>query len=114
MKRLLTRWVINALALLVTAHLLPGGIILDGFGAALVAAGLLGLANAIIRPVLLLLALPINVLTLGLFTLVINGLMLWMVAVVVDGFALGGLLWAILAALCLSLTSSVISWVLRS
>ena len=113
MRKLLTRWVVNALALLITAHLLPGGIVLEGIAPALVAAAWLGLVNAVIRPVLMLLTLPINVLTLGVFTLVINGLMLWTVSAVVDGFALGGFLWAILAAVVLSVISSLISWVLR-
>ncbi|HAI22131.1 MAG TPA: hypothetical protein DCM14_09610 [Clostridiales bacterium UBA8153] len=113
MRKLLTRWAVNALALLVTAHLLEEGVILEGFVPAFIAATCLGLVNAVIRPVLMLLTLPINVLTLGLFTLVINGLMLWMVSAVVAGFALGGLLWAILAALLLSVISALISWVLR-
>jgi putative membrane protein len=104
---------VNALGLLITAHLLQDGIVLEGFTPAFIAAAWLGLVNAVIRPVLMLLTLPINVLTLGLFTLVINGLMLWMVAAVVNGFALGGLLWAILAALLLSVISALISWVLR-
>ncbi|MEW6522435.1 MAG: phage holin family protein [Bacillota bacterium] len=114
MTHLLARWLINALALLFTANLLREHIILEGFTAALVAAALLGIVNAIIRPVLLFLALPINILSLGLFTFVINGFMLVIVSNVVNGFELvGGFLWAVIAAAVLSLISSLISSVLR-
>lgn len=114
MRQLLARWIINSVALLLTASLLKDQIVLRGFTAALVAAAILGIVNAVIRPVLLFLALPINVLSLGLFTFVINGFMLVIVANVVNGFELrGGFLWAVLAALVLSVISSLISSVLR-
>ena len=70
---------------------------------------MLGLLNTVIRPVLLVLTLPINVLTLGLFTFVINGLLFWLVARFVDGFAISSFGWAILAAIAYSLISWAVS-----
>jgi len=81
---LLINWLVSTLILLAATKLAPGFTI-DTFTTALVAALLLGLVNAIIRPILLVLTLPINLLTLGLFTLVVNGLMLWLVASVLSG-----------------------------
>lgn len=104
------RWLINTVALLVTAALL-GGVEVSGILAALVAAAGMGVVNAFIRPIFLILTLPLNLLTLGLFTFVLNGLMLLLVAALVPGFVLHGLGAAILGALLLSLISSLISWV---
>lgn len=107
--RLLLGWAINALCLLALPYLLPA-VSIRGFTTALVVALVLGLLNTLIRPVLLLLTLPINLLTLGLFTFVINGLMFWLTARFVDGFAVAGFGWAVLGALVYSL----ISWALSS
>ena len=83
--QLILRWLINAVAILLLAFYLPG-ITVSGFYAALIAALILGIINALIRPVLIILTLPVNVLTLGLFTLVINALLFWFTATVVKGF----------------------------
>lgn len=83
--KLVLRWVLNAVALMLIPELL-GRIEVDSYGAALVSAVLLGLVNAIIRPLLILVTLPITILTLGLFTLVINALMFWSVSGLVRGF----------------------------
>jgi len=80
----LANLLLSAVVLLVTSRIAPGFTI-DTFTTALIAALLLGIMNAIIRPLLLLLTLPINIVTLGLFTLIINGLMLWLVANIVSG-----------------------------
>ena len=104
----LLRWSINLLAL-VTAGLLINGIIIQNITAGLLAAGILGIVNAVIRPVVLLLTLPINILTLGLFTLVINAAMLKLVAGLVPGFAIE----TFGAALFGALLVSVISWILN-
>ena len=109
--RLLVGWMINAGVLFALAHLLPG-VQLRGIGAALVVALVLGLLNTLIRPILLVLTLPINVLTLGLFTFVINGFMVWLAARLVDGFAVAGFGWAMLAALAYSLASWAVSTLL--
>jgi putative membrane protein len=79
------------------------------FGTALIAALVLGLLNAVIRPVLLVLTLPVNVLTLGLFTFVINGFLFWLATRMLDGFEVRSFGWAILAAIVYSLISWAVS-----
>lgn len=108
MKGMALRWVMNALALLFTAWLLPG-IQIKGFGAALVAALVLGVVNAIIRPVVLFFTLPLNIFTLGLFTLVINALMLMIVSSVVSGFIVSGFWAAFFGSIVLTIASGVLS-----
>ncbi|MES2931977.1 MAG: phage holin family protein [Pseudomonadota bacterium] len=107
--RLLLTWLINAAALFALPYLIDS-VKFDNVQTALIAALVLGLVNALIRPVLLLLTLPVTVLTLGLFILVINGLMFWMVASWIDGFHVAGFWSAVLGALLYS----VISWALSS
>lgn len=106
------RWLINGVALLVVAQLL-GGIELRGVFAALAAAAILGLVNAFIRPFLILLTLPINVVTLGLFTFVVNALMLWLTAGLVPGFDVHGFWAALWGSILLSLVSAAIGWLVR-
>ena len=107
--RLLVRWLINAGAILLVAWILDG-IEVRGFVPALVAAAVLGIINAVIRPVVLFLTLPLGCLTLGLFTFVVNALMLWLAAAVVEGFEVHGFLDALIGSLLISLVSSVASW----
>lgn len=102
--RLLLRWLINAVTLLLLAMYLPG-IEVSGWYAALITALVLGLVNAVIRPVLIFLTLPINIITLGLFILVINALLFWFVGTVVKGFEVAGFWPAFWGALVLSLVS---------
>lgn len=102
MKGLMIRWALSAASLGLTAWLLPG-IRLGGIFSAFVAAAFLGIVNAVVRPVVILLTLPINVMTLGLFTLVINGLMLQLVAAVVKGIEVDGLGWAIVGSFILGI-----------
>lgn len=90
--KLVLRWIVSALALLALPHVI-GGIELKSFYVALVAAVLLGLVNAVIRPVLIVLTLPVTILTLGLFILVINALLFWFVGSFFDGFRVDGF-WA--------------------
>lgn len=105
---IIIRWVINALALYATAWLLDG-VHVSGFGAAMVAAAVLAIVNAIIRPILILLTLPVNLLTLGLFTFVINGGLLLLVSRVVRGFEVSGLLTAVVASLILTVISAILT-----
>ncbi len=105
---MLGRLIVNAVALLVTAHFI-NGIELKGVMAALIAALVLGVVNAVIRPLLVLLSLPIQVLTLGLFTFVINALMLWLVSAVVVGFHVAGFGAALVGSLVLAIVSSILS-----
>lgn len=108
MKSLLLRWLLNAVALIFTAYLVPG-IEVKSFGAALIAALVLGILNAVIRPLLLFLTLPINFFTLGLFTLVINGFMLFLVAKLVSGFVVTGFFSAVIGALVLAVVSFLLN-----
>jgi putative membrane protein len=85
----IVRWVINALAVMLAAYLIPG-VSVENFWAALITALVMGLINAIIRPLVILLTLPVNILTLGLFTLVINALMFWLASAIVPGFKVAG------------------------
>ena len=108
MPGLALRWVLNAFALWVVSEIVPG-IHAYGVFATLVAALVLGILNALVRPVVLLLTLPINLLTLGLFTFVINGLMLEMTSSIVKGFSVDGFGAALVGALVLSLVSFVLN-----
>jgi putative membrane protein len=112
MKSLLIRWLLNALALILTAQLITG-ISVQGFQAALIAALVLGVVNAVIRPVVVLLTIPINFISLGLFSLVINGLMLMLVSRFVDGFGVTGFFPAVLGAIVLSIISAVLNMVFK-
>ena len=102
----LIRGLVNILAIVVAAKLVRG-IEVDGVLSAVAAGLLLGVVNAVVRPVLLVLTLPITLVTLGLFLLVLNGLCFWLVAAVVKGFHVSGFWPAVLGALVVS----VMSWV---
>jgi putative membrane protein len=106
---LLLVWILNALALLAVAYLMPS-IEVAGFMTALIAAAVIGLVNILIRPVLILLTLPVTVLTLGLFIFVINGLLFYFVGHVLEGFHVQSLLSGIIGAILYS----IISWLLTS
>jgi len=106
--RLLLVWLINTVALIAVAYLLPG-VSIASFGAALVAALVLGLVNAVIRPILVLLTLPATILTLGLFIFVINGLLFWFVGSFIQGFTVAGFWWGVLGAIVYSLVSWLLS-----
>jgi putative membrane protein len=112
MFRILIGWAINALCLLAIPYLMPQ-VQISTFSTALIAALVLGLLNVLIRPLLVILTLPISVLTLGLFILVINGLMFWLAAKFLDGFAVTSFGWAIVAALVYSVMSWAISSLLK-
>ena len=108
MIRLALVWLVNALALIAVAYLMPS-IQVSSFGAALVAALVLGLVNAVVRPVLVLLTLPVTILTLGLFIFVLNGLLFWMVASWLEGFHVAGFWAGVLGAIVFSLVSWLLS-----
>lgn len=102
------RWAINLLALVIAGSLIPG-IRIQSIEMGIIAAGILGVVNAVIRPIVLILTLPINLLTLGLFTLVINAFLLELVAELVPGFRVDSFKAAFLGALLIS----VVSWLLN-
>ncbi len=107
MIKLLIRWALLAGALLLVAHLYTG-VTVSSFGAAMVAALVLGLLNSLVRPVLLLLTLPITVLTLGLFIFIINALMFWAAAGLLDGLHVNGFAAALIGSLLYSLCAMAI------
>ena len=104
-------WAVSAIALLVTAKLMKGWTV-KGFGSAMIAAAVIGVADAVIWPILIVLTLPINILTLGLFTFVVNGAVLKICAAVLEGFDIDGWLSAIIGALILTIVSTVFHYVL--
>ena len=107
--RLLLVWLINTVALIAVAYLMPS-ISVSSFGAALVAALVLGLINAVVRPVLVLLTLPVTILTLGLFIFVLNGLLFWAVGAWLEGFSVGGFWAGVFGAILFS----IVSWLLSA
>jgi putative membrane protein len=111
--QLILVWILNAVALLVVAYVLPG-ISVSSFGSALIAALVLGLLNTLVKPVLILLTLPITIVTLGLFLLVLNALVFWFAGSILKGFHVNGFWWAVLGAIVYSLVSGLLSRLLYS
>ncbi len=105
--KLLSKWLLSAAALLLVAYLYSG-VQVSSFTAALVAAFVIGLFNIILRPVLVVLTLPVTLVTLGLFLFVINALMFWAAAYVLDGFQVSGFVGALLGSLIYSVLGIVI------
>ncbi len=103
------RWLVTTIAVLVAAHLIPG-ISYDGWGALLGASLLLGIINAFVRPILLLLSLPFIIITMGLFIFVINALLLLLVSQIVPAFQVAGFWSAFFGAIIIGL----VSWILSS
>ncbi len=110
MMSLVLVWLVTAATLMVAAYVVPGFRI-GSFGTALVAAIVVGLVNAVLRPLLILLTLPINILTLGLFTFVINAALLKLAAAIVPDFEIDGWIPAILGAVVMTLTRVLVGWV---
>ena len=107
--RLALVWLVNTAALIAVAYLMPS-ISVSSFQAALVAALVLGLVNTVVRPVLVLLTLPVTILTLGLFIFVLNGLLFWGVAEWLEGFTVGGFWAGVIGAILFS----IVSWLLSA
>jgi putative membrane protein len=110
--KLLLRWAFSAMALMLLPQFIDA-IRVDSFYAALAAALCIGLVNALIRPILIIITLPINILTLGLLTFVINGLLFWFVASFIEGFTVVGFWPAVFGAILYSLATWAINVVLR-
>ena len=108
----LIRLVVNAIALIAVAYIVPG-IHVSGFGGALIAALILGVVNAILRPILILLSLPLELITLGLFTLVINALLFWLVGAIHVGLTVDGFWPAFWGALVMAIVSWLLSFLTR-
>ncbi|MEO5696493.1 MAG: phage holin family protein [Burkholderiaceae bacterium] len=105
--KIIVRWLLLAAALLLVAYLYPG-VAIKSFGSAMIAAFVLGLFNTLLRPILVLLTLPVTLVTLGLFLFVINALMFYFAASVLDGFAVSGFGAALIGSLLYSLCGMVI------
>ncbi len=104
----LIHFIVSALAILIAAYVLPG-VHVNGIIAALVLAVVLGAINLILRPILIILTLPITVLTLGLFVLVINGLLVMLTSYIVPGFTIDNFWWALLFGIVLA----IVNWTLQ-
>ena len=107
MVKLLVRWLLLAVALLFVAYVVPG-VTVASFGSAMLAAAVLGLLNALLRPILVVLTLPVTLITLGLFLFVINALMFYFAANLLSGLAVAGFGWALLGSLAYSACGVVI------
>lgn len=107
MKSILIQWIISAAGLLIVTHVLPGFVV-DGIGAALLAAVVIGLINATIGLFLKIITIPLSILTFGIFLLVINALMLMLASSVVPGFHISGFWTAFFGALVLAIISMIL------
>ena len=110
--KLIFNWILSAVALLAVAHLYTG-VTVTSFTSALIAAAVLGLLNAVVRPILVLLTLPVTVITLGLFLFVINALMFWAAASLLSGFNVAGFGAALIGSLIYSVLQLAIDFVLE-
>ena len=113
MIKIIANWVLSALALFLVSRIIPG-IRLQDFWSALIAVVIIGLVNALIKPILLLLTLPITILTLGLFTLVINACMLLLASGLTPGFKVDGFGSALIGSILLSVISTLLHALVRS
>ena len=107
MLKVLINWIVSALVILVVAYFLPG-VHVSGFVAALTVALVLGLINAIIKPIFVMLTLPLTVVTLGLFVFVINALLVMLASAIVPGFVVYGFFWALVFSLVLSISNAFV------
>ncbi len=108
----LIRLIVNAIALIAVAYIVPG-IHVSGIGGALIAALILGIVNAILRPILIVLSLPLELVTLGLFTLVINALLFWLVGALHVGLTVDGFWPAFFGAIVMAIVSWILSFLTR-
>lgn len=113
MTAFLIRWLVTTLAVFVAAHIVPG-VGYGGWGPLVGASLLLGILNAIVRPVLLLLSLPFIIVTMGIFILILNALLFWLVSALVPGFTIAGFWSAFFGAVVVSLVSWPLSSIFRS
>jgi len=108
---ILVNWIVTTIAIIVAAYLLSG-VTVRNVGAALIAAVVLGLINAILRPILVILTLPLTIVTLGLFLFVLNALLVLLASAIVPGFEVRNFWWALLFSLLFSIISAVIHWII--
>jgi len=106
MKNVLIRLILSAIAVLICAYILPGAEV-DGFWSAIVVAGVLAILNVLLKPILVILTIPITIVTLGLFLLVINTLLVMLASWLIPGFAVDGFWWALIFSILLSVINAV-------
>jgi putative membrane protein len=106
--KIITHWIISAVAIAITAYLLRSGVIITGLVPLLVFAIVLGGINAFLRPILIVLTLPLSIFTLGLFVLVINALLVMLASAIVSGFVVVNFWWALLFGIVLGLVHAVL------
>lgn len=106
--KIVVNLLVSVLAIVISAYLLPGTTI-DSLSTALMVAVVLGILNAILKPILTILTLPITILTLGLFSFVLNALMILLVSAIIPGFRVDGFMWALLFSLVLSLVNTLLN-----
>lgn len=107
MIRVVIRWVMNAVALYIVAKILPG-VHMSNFNSALIAVLIIGLVNALIKPLIFLLTLPVTILTLGLFSFIINALMFMLASAIAPGFKIDGFGTALLASILYSVITAIL------
>lgn len=106
--QILISWIVSAMVIFAVAYVLPG-VHVASFTSALVVALILGIINAFVKPVLLIITLPINILTLGLFTFVLNAILILIVSQFVPGFTVDGFLWAFIFGIILSIANAFVN-----
>lgn len=104
--KFIVKLLVSAVVVLLTGYLLPG-VIVDGFGAAILVALVLAVLNTLVKPILVILTIPLTILTLGLFLLVINGVIILMAGALIDGFHLEGFWWALLFSIIVTVIMSI-------
>lgn len=109
MRYFFLRWFITAIAVLFVAHLLPG-ITVTSLPGLILAALILGILNAFLRPLMVILTLPLTIFTFGLFIFIINGIILYLTSLIVHGFDVANIWIAILASILISIVSGIINW----
>ncbi len=112
MRNLLLRFIVASVAILAVAKLLPG-IEVNSLYALIMTVVILGILNAFLRPIMVIITLPITVVTLGLFIFIINGIILYLVSLLIDGFEISSLFVAIMASILITIVSSIINWLAK-
>lgn len=112
MPQFLLTWLLTAVALVITAYIVPGFVV-TSFVAALIAAVVLGLVNAIVKPILVVLTLPLTIVTLGLFLFVVNAITIWLAGLLSPGFSVANLGSALVGSIVLTLVSAGLNFLLN-
>lgn len=110
--KLLIKWILLTLSILIVSYLLDG-IKVDDFASALMAAALLGILNSLVRPLLILLTLPINLITFGIFIFIINAALLMLVSHFISGFHVAGFWTAVFGSILISVSNALLNWLIK-